>query len=207
MRARLHICWVMIFAFGCSGTTDHLADKTDSVTTEELHQFESRWVNSRIPLQEILDSLKIPVETLRIVVTKSEYQLSVYSNSIFLKSYPVVFGPNPEDDKLKRGDGCTPEGIFKVKSKYPHKSWSKFIWIDYPNADSWRKHKKAKAEGLIPPKADVGGNIGIHGVPKGGDYAIDYMQNWTLGCISMKNKDVDELYPFIHSSIEIEIKK
>jgi murein L,D-transpeptidase YafK len=164
-----------------------------------------RLVNYRIPLTKLVDSLKIEVTNLKIKITKSEYVLGVYNDTLLLKNYPVVFGPDPENDKLRRGDGRTPEGIFKLKSKYPHKTWSKFIWIDYPNEESWRKHDLAKKDGLIPVDSDIGGNIGIHGIPEGGDYAIDYRQNWTLGCISMKNADVNEIYPFIHPNIMIEI--
>jgi murein L,D-transpeptidase YafK len=106
-----------------------------------------------------------------------------------------------------QGDKCTPEGKFNIISKYPHREWSKFIWINYPNDDSWKKHNTAKSEGRIPKNAQIGGEVGIHGVPKGMDFLIDTKYNWTLGCISLKNKDVDELYPFITKNTIIEIRK
>jgi murein L,D-transpeptidase YafK len=165
------------------------------------------WVNPDHSLKKILDSLKIQPGKISILITKSEYELGVYYDSLLIKSYPVVFGGNPVDDKLRRGDKCTPEGIFKVKSKYEHKKWSRFIWINYPNEDSWKKHNDAISNGIIPKKADIGGEIGIHGVPNGYDFAVDYRQNWTLGCISMKNSDVIELFPFLTSETTIEIKK
>lgn len=129
------------------------------------------------------------------------------ADTLALKSYPVVFGFNPVDDKLRQGDGCTPEGVFKIRAKYPNKDWSKFIWIDYPNKDSWKKFQQAKDAGIIPKDASIGGDVGIHGVPKGADYAIDEKQNWTLGCISLKNKDIDEIYNFVTNDMLIEIKK
>ena len=119
---------------------------------------------------------------------------------------PVVFGADPIKDKLMQGDRCTPEGKFRVRDLYPHKKWSKFIWIDYPNATSWEKHKAAKTNGLIPQNAEVGGEIGIHGVPPGYDYAIDERMNWTLGCISLKNKHVDELYLIMIKGMLVEIE-
>ena len=61
--------------------------------------------------------------------------------------------------------------------------------------------------GEIPREADIGGEVGIHGVPAGMDYLIDAGYNWTLGCISMKNRDVDEIYPYISKSTDIEIRK
>ena len=162
---------------------------------------------SEKPLGEIVDSLKIDKNRLSILIDKSDYQLYVMADSIVVKAYPVVFGGNPVDDKLREGDQCTPEGDFHIVSKYPHKSWSKFIWINYPTKDSWKKHNKAKGEGSISKNASIGGEIGIHGVPEGMDSMVDTGTNWTLGCISMKNKDVDELYPFVLKSTVIRIVK
>lgn len=163
--------------------------------------------NYNTPLDKLLDSLNIQESTLKIIIDKSDYKLTVKSNSSIIKDYPVVFGGNPIDDKLMQGDNCTPEGTFYTNSKYPHKSWSKFIWLNYPTKDSWKKHNKAKSGGTIPANAKIGGEIGIHGVPDGFDSAIDYKQNWTLGCISMKNTDVNELYPLISKYTEIIIQK
>ena len=162
---------------------------------------------SNRPLKAILDSLKIDPKSVKIIILKSKYELSIWSGNINVKTYCVVFGHNPKDDKLQQGDMCTPEGIFKIKSKYPHASWSKFMWIDYPTAASWKKHNEAKRKGIIPANAKIGGEIGIHGVPKDCDYAIDGKQNWTWGCISLKNKDVNEIYEIIHVGTEVEIKK
>jgi murein L,D-transpeptidase YafK len=158
-------------------------------------------------LKHLIDSLKLDPGSIRILIIKSKYELSVWSDSIELKKYPVVFGTNPVDDKLREGDRCTPEGEFRIKSKYPHKSWSKFIWIDYPNAASWTKHNEAIKKGLIPLDSQIGGEVGIHGVPKNCDYVIDQRQNWTWGCISLKNKDIDELYEVVSSNTQIKITK
>lgn len=95
---------------------------------------------------------------------------------------------------MKEGDGCTPEGVFELIDLYPHAKWSKFMWIGYPNNDSWKKFEANKAAGLIAESDKIGGEIGIHGVPEGMDALIDVGKNWTLGCISLKNSDVDEIY-------------
>ena len=163
--------------------------------------------NKEQSLKSLIDSLKIDVKTIRILIVKSKYELSVWSDTIELRKYPVVFGTNPVDDKLREGDRCTPEGEFKIRSKYPHKSWSKFIWIDYPNAASRAKHNDAIKNGLIPADSKIGGEVGIHGVPNNCDYVIDQRQNWTWGCISLKNKDIDELYDVVNSNTLIRISK
>ena len=164
-------------------------------------------VNYSVDLQELLASRTMPDEGIRLEISKHRHLLSVCLDSVILKQYPVVFGSNPVDDKLRQGDGCTPEGRFRVLSKYPHRSWDKFIWIDYPNEDSWRKHRQAKLNGTIEESAAIGGEIGIHGVPRGTGTLIDFRINWTLGCIAMKNKDIDDLYPFVRQGTQVIIAK
>ncbi|MFB2983067.1 L,D-transpeptidase family protein [Microseira sp. BLCC-F43] len=90
-----------------------------------------------------------------------------------------------------------------MKDLYPHAAWSKFIWLDYPTKSSWRKHFKAKREGQINWNDSIGSEIGIHGTPD--DSLIKKKSNWTLGCVSLKNKDVDELYQFVQKGTEVEI--
>lgn len=168
---------------------------------------EGRYKNYRQPLPELIRARHLDASGISILIDKSEYKLYVLIDSLDVKEYPVVFGKIDNKDKLMQGDRCTPEGNFKIISKYPHQSWSKFIWLNYPNDESWRKHNAAVLRGEIPKDADIGGEVGIHGVPAGMDYLIDAGYNWTLGCISMKNRDVDEIYPYITKSTSIEIKK
>ena len=73
------------------------------------------------------------------------------------------------------------------------------MWLDYPNKASWKKYNEAIAKNMIPKNADIGGELGIHGVPAGTDRMIDERYNWTAGCISLKNGDVDEIYPFVQA--------
>lgn len=163
--------------------------------------------NAHIPLLKILDSLHISSADIKLIVSKSAYKMYVVKGNLMLKTYPVVFGFNPKDDKLKEGDGCTPEGVFHLSSMYPHNKWTKFIWIDYPNQESWQKFNAAKLAGKIPQKATIGGQVGIHGVPENKDAWIDNKENWTLGCISMKNKDVNDLFQSITTETLLEVRK
>ncbi len=163
--------------------------------------------NYDFKLSELIDSLRLDPSSISIFIDKSDYKLSVVAGTQLVKEYPIALGGNPLDDKLVQGDQCTPEGEFRIVSKYPHKSWEKFIWIDYPNQESWRKHKAAKQNGTISKNAKIGGEIGIHGVPDDMNALIDIRQNWTLGCISLKNDDVNEIYPYINKETKITIKK
>ncbi len=168
--------------------------------------FISTSVWSQTNLHEIVATQKIPKNELSILVDKSDYTLAVFRGTEKLIEYPCVLGFNAVDDKSREGDGCTPEGTFKIRSKYAHKSWSYFIWIDYPNASSWEKFKRRKAEGKIPSDATIGGEVGIHGVPIGMNDLIDNKSNWTLGCISLKTEDITDLYKSIGTATMITIQ-
>lgn len=135
----------------------------------------------------------VPSKTV-IHIYKEKRKLYVVKGNDTLCNYKMVLGTNPIGDKMQEGDRKTPEGTFKLKSKYPHASWNYFMWIDYPNAESYRKFKERKAKKLIPQNATIGGEVGIHGVPKDCDYLIDNKNDWTWGCISLKIEHIANLY-------------
>ncbi|MGB0562500.1 MAG: L,D-transpeptidase family protein [Spirulinaceae cyanobacterium] len=157
------------------------------------------------PLTEQLGT-EIDAEKISLLVEKSAHRLTVFYDLQPIKSYPVVFGSAPEGDKFYEGDRKTPEGIYRVRDLYPHPAWSKFIWLDYPNPQSWRGHLQAKLTGQISPLASIGGEIGIHGVPEGQEGLIEKRNNWTWGCVSLKNADVDEIYTVIDQGTVVEIR-
>ena len=72
-------------------------------------------LNYQKSLRELLgDNLK--PKTVSILIEKSKYRLTLFHNLQPIKSYPVVFGSNPGDDKLYQGDQKTPEGVFHIGS-------------------------------------------------------------------------------------------
>ena len=141
-----------------------------------------------------------------IVIDKAKYELNVFDNSGWLVTYPVVFGNTDLRDKLYAGDKKTPEGTFTIVSKKPHPKWDRFMMLDYPNEQSIEKFNERKAQGLIPANAQIGGGIGIHGTWPHEDFQVDRFKNWTDGCISMRNKDVEELYNMISVGTQVTIR-
>lgn len=147
-----------------------------------------------VPLLHLLDSLSIHKDSVHFKVEKSKRTFSVMAMGEVLKVYPCVLGEAPEGDKFMQGDRRTPEGLFTFRDKYPHREWHKFVWVDYPNAESRRRFNERKRTGAIPANAAIGGEIGIHGVPTGMDHWIEQGSDWTWGCIALRNADLDEIY-------------
>jgi murein L,D-transpeptidase YafK len=140
-----------------------------------------------------------------LLVKKLDRRLTVYHGLTPLKTYPVVLGGNPRPDKLCQGDLCTPEGVYHVVCKYNHPRWDKFILLDYPNTQNWLRFSRAKSAGQLPETAKIGGDIGIHGTE---DPTRNLRrEDWTLGCVSLLNRDIEEIYPMINDDTLVVIKK
>jgi murein L,D-transpeptidase YafK len=196
---------IMNFVFAILVTAINFSCASE-VTTEET-VVEDVMVFDETPLENILEEHNIKTEGLSVFIDKSDFQLSIMHADTVVKWFPVVLGYNPEGDKMQEGDYKTPEGVFGIRDKYPHKSWKYFIWIDYPNEESWERFEQRKADGTISDDARIGGEIGIHGTPEGMDALIDDGQNWTFGCVSLKRSHVEEIYPYFHKNIKITIQQ
>jgi murein L,D-transpeptidase YafK len=140
-----------------------------------------------------------------IEVVKSDYELKVYDQDGWYATYPVVFGSKSLEDKMMAGDRKTPEGVYHIVSKRPHEKWDKMMLIDYPTKVDYDKFKERKMKGMIPKNAQIGSGIALHGTWPHDDIAVDLFQNWTNGCIALKNEDVDELYQIIDIGTKVTI--
>ncbi len=149
----------------------------------------------------------MPIGTVYIVIDKSDYELSIYDDKGWYATYPVVFGNSTLSDKKMEGDKNTPEGTFKIASKRVHEKWHRFMALDYPTKESWDKFNERKSKGEIPASARIGGGIGIHGTWPHEDFQIDRYKNWTMGCISMKNEEVEEIFRFVPVGTKVIIRR
>jgi len=148
-----------------------------------------------------------PVGSIYILIDKSDYELSVYDAKGWYATYPVVFGNSSLADKKMEGDKNTPDGTFRIVSKRYHEKWDRFMAIDYPTKDCIEKFNQRKQRGEIPASAKIGGSIGIHGTWPHEDFVVDRYKNWTMGCISMKRSDVEEIYQFTPAGTKVVIRK
>src|SRR5262249_35766821 len=155
-----------------------------SATEEELIQ----------PAEQI--ALATPTPEIWIKVDKTDRRLWVYQGEEIIREYPVVLGKDPYWAKLHEGDMRTPEGEFHIIKKYPHPYWSRFMLLDYPNDVNREVYEWSRDHGVLPnDQPGIGGAIGIHGAEDESKNRRGI--NWTLGCISLFNKDVDELYDLV----------
>jgi lipoprotein-anchoring transpeptidase ErfK/SrfK len=148
-----------------------------------------------------------PKSPVKIIVDKSSYELYVYDAEGWFATYPVVFGNSSLADKKMEGDRNTPEGSFKIVNKRVHDKWDRYMGLDYPTKESLEKFNDRKKRGEIPASAKPGGGIGIHGTWPNDDFVVDRYKNWTNGCISLKNEDIEDLYSYIPIGTPITIRK
>ena len=142
-----------------------------------------------------------------IIISKKSYELRVYDDKGWYATYPCVFGSNDFRDKYMSGDKRTPEGNFKIIVKRNNAKWKYELLLDYPNPDSYKKFDERKQEGLIPKNAQIGGGIAIHATRPQEEWTVDYYQNWTDGCVSLKYSEAEDLYNYIPVGTPVTIEK
>jgi murein L,D-transpeptidase YafK len=135
-----------------------------------------------------------------IVVEKSKRTLTLFEAGLPVRTYRVALGTQPVGDKVRMGDGRTPEGTYFIDYKNPQSKYHKALHISYPDA---AHAQRAKALGASP-----GGDIMIHGLPPayakiGADQA-NY--NWTEGCIAVTDQEIEEIWSAIPMGALIHIK-
>ena len=142
-----------------------------------------------------------------IIIDKSDYELRVYDGEGWYATYPVVFGSNDLNDKYMEGDKRTPEGKFKVLLKKIHPKWGFELLLDFPNEESIKKFNQRINQKVIPKNAKIGNGIAIHATRPQEEWTVDYYQNWTDGCISLKYSEAKDLYSYIPIGTPVTIQK
>ncbi len=135
-----------------------------------------------------------------IVIQKRAKLLTLWSNGNIIKVYNIrAFGADPVGHKLREGDEKTPEGEYTIDTKHVSQRFQKFLRISYPNKED---AKRAKSLGFSP-----GGQVGIHG-DEGGfkGFMRRFDPNWTDGCVTVRNSDLEEIWQFVPKGTKIVIK-
>jgi hypothetical protein len=139
----------------------------------------------------VYDGMANPMEW-TVHVYKSRHLLDVYFNGHLYRSYHAVFGRSPfSGGKEWEGDMRTPEGNYLIVSKHRSGRFGWFLRLNYPNAFDEERFEQSRAAHLIPARAREGGQIGIHGTDAPALNVGDV--NWTTGCISVGNAEINEM--------------
>jgi murein L,D-transpeptidase YafK len=146
------------------------------------------------------DRLSSKTQIDKLVVYKSKRQMLAYSNGQLLKTYKISLGRQPIGDKEFEGDKKTPEGLYFINDKNPNSGYHKNLGISYPNKSDIENAKR-----LGKP---TGGEVKIHGLRNMTGFISKFHRwfDWTLGCIAVTDKEIDELYNTVKIGTPIEIK-
>jgi lipoprotein-anchoring transpeptidase ErfK/SrfK len=126
-----------------------------------------------------------------ILINKRYYFLEIQDDGITTKRYPISLGRDPFKRKLHQDNKTSPEGIYRIINLQARATFYKAIDIDYPNTLDRIRYEFMKTEGLVPNGRGIGGEIQIHGQAPGWG---SIQRNWTWGCISLRNSDIDEIF-------------
>lgn len=149
---------------------------------------------------------KIAESPYYIVVDKSDYELKVYDDEGWYATYPIVFGSKDMGDKMREGDKRTPNGTFKVILKKMHHKWGPELLLNYPTQESYQRFNQRKASGLLPKNAKIGNGIAIHATRPSEEWTVDNFYNWTDGCVSVKYREMKDLFSYIPVGTVVTIK-
>jgi murein L,D-transpeptidase YafK len=147
-----------------------------------------------------------------ILVEKSQGRLTLYKDGQQVLMVPCFTGKNP-GSKQAEGDLRTPEGVYRVCDRNDHSDFHLSLGLDYPGI---KDAEAAFAEGRIdsatrdailaahtagqtPPwNTPLGGEIYIHG--EGTE------RNWTLGCVKVRNADIERLFAVVPLGTPVDIR-
>ncbi len=147
-----------------------------------------------------------------VVVVKSSRTLYLFDGGELVRTFSVKLGPHPAGQKLRAGDGRTPEGRFRVCTKNANSPNHRFLGIDYPDLGAverglavglisdgeGRAIREAIRAGRCPSwTTALGGGIGLHGSAS--------TLSETAGCIALADARIAELFEVLRIGDAVEI--
>ncbi len=123
-------------------------------------------------------------EITKLLLQKDRRKLYLLHKTEVIKTYNTRLGFNPSGHKIQQGDGRTPEGLYHIDRRNYNSEFYLSLGISYPNS---RDIARSRAAGVSP-----GGDIFIHGGPRSAKEGRK--RDWTAGCISVRNKDMKEIF-------------
>ena len=124
-------------------------------------------------------------EVTSVQIDKSDRKMYILNGNQALAVYDIALGFAPVGPKHFEGDGKTPEGLYYITHKNPNSSYHLSLGISYPNTAD-RAYASAAGQA-------TGGDIFIHGGPR---YRTT-LADWTAGCISVTDLEMEAVYAMV----------
>ncbi len=162
------------------------------------------------------------LKNVKLVISRSEYYLELFADSISVKKYKTVFGKKKSHEKTSRNDYVTPIGEYVICGIDTASQYHILLSLNYPNSkDASEALKKEiianseyheinnslKQNECPPSETKLGSNIGIHGI---GDYDfifknLPFIFNWTNGSIAVNNRSIEEIFSVVKIGTQVTI--
>lgn len=170
-----------------------LAPETVKITALEdsLKRDGEAW---RVHLDRLHHSGKYPF----LAVDKAARRLLVVHSLSQIDTFRVELGPAWLGNKRQAGDQRTPEGTYSVSRLLGagNTRYHRALLLDYPNEADKVRFQARLHSGELPPEAQIGGLIEIHG---GGGRHSD----WTDGCVALADADMERLFEMIPAGTRV----
>ena len=114
-----------------------------------------------------------------------------------MKSYRFGLGFQPTGHKQFEGDGKTPEGLYYVDRFNPRSRYHLSVGISYPNETD-----RAFAEAM---GRDPGRDIMIHGRGPEGNKLVRKNWDWTAGCMTVSDEEIEDIYSMLTPGLPVMI--
>ncbi len=193
--------------------------RLDHNQTVILVKKNGRWIQVKTQTGQNGFIRKDMVSDIWIKIHKKERKLHVLKGEEIVKTYRISLCPfNPDKDKVKQGDGGTPEGRFFICDMLKNPSKAKYgarsMRLSYPNIEDARRGlrdqlisyetylyiiKKIRLGQMPDQTTKLGGSIRMHG---GGS-----REDWTLGCVALNDKDIIDLFDRIQFGTRVDVFK
>lgn len=198
-------------------TTAKTVDKVDANQSLVVKETKDGWTRVRLGVDVEGWLSSDVISDTWIKVWKRERKLFLIKGDAVIQTFRIALGAdNPVGNKVKRGDGATPEGRYFIAeldgAPEAGRYGARSMRLSYPAADDARRALRehlidkntylgivrAVRAGEVPPQhTALGGSIRIHG---GGS-----AKDWTLGCIALDDRDVTTLYAAISKGTRVDV--
>ncbi|NLI75551.1 MAG: L,D-transpeptidase [Candidatus Riflebacteria bacterium] len=120
----------------------------------------------------------------KVVISKTDFTSTVYSNGKIVRIFPIAYGANPDGlNKKGEGDSRTPEGTFKIVNKAKNPTY-KGIPGGVPNNPLGTRWMGLNT---------WSGSIGMHGTSAPASIG----SRASHGCVRMYTADAEELFDLV----------